>query len=92
VTDRNGNPVRHPIKMYDFQERPRFYQSKEKGEWIEPVDGNPMGKSNNEIKNSHGNSRMLDDLLRLIPNHSDKNSFMKQKQIIMNMRKRQRRW
>lgn len=28
VTDGNGNPVRHPIKMSDFEERPRFYSDK----------------------------------------------------------------
>jgi hypothetical protein len=25
VTDENGNPVRHPVKISDFQERPKFY-------------------------------------------------------------------
>ncbi|BBE16294.1 conjugative transposon mobilization protein BF0132 [Aquipluma nitroreducens] len=25
VTDENGNPIRHPVKMSDFQERPKFY-------------------------------------------------------------------
>ena len=25
VTDENGNPLRHPVKMSDFQERPKFY-------------------------------------------------------------------
>ena len=29
VTDENGNPVRHPVKMGDFEERPRFYLSKQ---------------------------------------------------------------
>ena len=27
VTDENGNPIRHPVKMGDFQERPKFYMS-----------------------------------------------------------------
>jgi len=27
VTDGNGNPVRHPIKMSDFEERPRYFLS-----------------------------------------------------------------
>ncbi len=27
VTDENGNPVRHPVRMSDFEERPRFYLS-----------------------------------------------------------------
>jgi hypothetical protein len=72
VTDRKGNPIRPPIKMSDFQELLRFYQSKEKGERIKPVYGNPMDKSNNEIKNPHGNSKMLDDLLGMITSHLDK--------------------
>jgi hypothetical protein len=25
VTDENGNPVRHPVRMSDFEERPKFY-------------------------------------------------------------------
>ena len=29
VTDENGNPVRHPVRMSDFEERPRFYLSQE---------------------------------------------------------------
>ena len=27
VVDENGNPIRHPVKMSDFQERPKFYLS-----------------------------------------------------------------
>ena len=27
VTDENGNPVRHPVRMSNFEERPNFYQS-----------------------------------------------------------------
>jgi hypothetical protein len=27
VTDGNGNPVRYPIRLSEFQERPRFYES-----------------------------------------------------------------
>jgi Relaxase/Mobilisation nuclease domain. len=27
VTDENGNPIRHPVRMGDFEERPRFYMS-----------------------------------------------------------------
>tara|TARA_R110002050_G_scaffold254172_2_gene392637 strand:- start:18980 stop:19936 length:957 start_codon:yes stop_codon:yes gene_type:complete len=30
VTDENGNPVRHPVRMSDFEERPRFYLPKQK--------------------------------------------------------------
>ena len=27
VTDENGNPIRHPVRMSDFEERPSFYQA-----------------------------------------------------------------
>ena len=91
VTDGNGNPIRHPIKMSDFQERPRFYESKEKAEKIGLANGYTTDKSGNTIKNYQGNSRMLVDLLRLIPNYSDKNSFRKKKQIIKKRRIGQRR-
>ena len=29
VTDENGNPIRHPVRMSDFEERPRFYLSED---------------------------------------------------------------
>ncbi len=29
VTDENGNPIRHPVKMSDFQDRPNFYLSEQ---------------------------------------------------------------
>jgi hypothetical protein len=91
VTDGNGNPVRHPIKMSDFQERPKFYQSIEKSEKIGPVNGYTMDKSDNDIKNRKRNSRMLFDLLRLIPNYSNENKFRNRKKMIKN-RKRGIKW
>ena len=30
VVDENGNPIRHPVKMSDFQERPKFYLPEQK--------------------------------------------------------------
>ncbi len=91
VTDGNENPIRHPIKMSDFQEKPRFYESKEKAEKIGLANGYTMDKSGNTIKNYQGNSRMLVDLLRLIPNYSDKNSFRKKKQLTKKRKIGQRR-
>jgi hypothetical protein len=82
VTDGNGNPVRHPIKISDFEERPRFYQSTGKAERIEMIEGHSFDKSDKYMKNHSGNSRLLIDLLRLIPSYSAENSFRKKKQII----------
>ncbi len=69
VTDGNGHPIRHPIKMSDFEERPQFYQSKGKAERIELADKGLVDKSSNPIINNTS-SRMLVDLLRLIPYYS----------------------
>lgn len=88
VTDGNGNFIRHSIKMSDFEERPRFYKSKGKAEKIELANGCTMDKSGNTIKKYQGNSRVLVDLLRLLPNYSDTNGFRKKNQMIKNKRKR----
>jgi phosphoenolpyruvate carboxylase len=75
VTDGNGNPVRHRIKMSDFDERSRFYQPKERVKRIEFADGN---------------SKFLFDLIRLIPNYQDKYNFKKKKELIKKRRNDQR--
>jgi hypothetical protein len=72
VTDGNGNPVRHPIKMSHFDERPRFYQSEGKGKKIVMNDGRSVDKQTNSRENHQANSRMLVDLRRLIPDYSEK--------------------
>ncbi len=30
VVDENGNPIRHPVKMSDFQDRPKFYLTEQR--------------------------------------------------------------
>lgn len=92
VTDEIGNPIRHPVKMSDFEERPRFYQAKGKAEKVELPDGQSIDKSDHAKENRKNNSRMLFDLLRLLPSYSDKNSFRKKKHLIKRMRKGQSRW
>jgi hypothetical protein len=91
VTDGNENPIRHPIKLSDFQEKPRFYESKGKSEGNELASGYRMDKSDITIKNYQGDSRMLVDLLRLIPDYSEKNSFRKKKLLLKSRRKGQRK-
>lgn len=92
VTDGNGNPIRHPIKMSDFEERPRFYQSERKTGKIGVTDDHSLDKSYNNFKNRNGNSRMLIDLLRLIPNYSNKNSFRKKKKLLGSRINRQKKY
>jgi hypothetical protein len=40
VTDENGNPIRHAIKISDFDESQTFYQSKTISEKVGLVDHN----------------------------------------------------
>ena len=91
VTDGNGNPIRHPIKMSDFEERPRFYLSKHKSEKFVQFDNLIYDNTGNSKVRSQVNSRTLFDLLRLIPNQPNKNNLRKT-QLIKNRRKGQRRW
>lgn len=89
VTDEQGNPVRYPMKMSEFGERPRFYQVNGRIKKLGLVDQNLDKMTiSKENKNS---SRMLVKLLQLIPNYSDKASFRKKKQILKNKRKGQRK-
>ena len=90
VTDGTGNPVRYPIKMSDFEERPRFYQTKGKSEKMDLSEGYSIHKSLNAKENHQVNFRMLADLLRLIPTYSGKENLQKKKQLIKK-RKAQRR-
>lgn len=90
VTDENGNPIRHPIKMSDFVEKPRFFQSEEKAEKIALAVGYTMDKSDNNITNRLANSRMFADLLRLIPMYSG-NIEHKNKKLLLKKRKGLRR-
>lgn len=92
VTDGNGNPVRHPIKMSDFQDRPRFYLAKEKAEIVDQLDSPILDNTVNSKERMQVNSKMLFDLLRLIPSYADKNNFKKKIQLIKRRRTGQRRW
>jgi hypothetical protein len=92
VTDDQGNPVRYPMKISDFEARPKFYQIKPETERTELSSDYSKDKSDNSIRNHQGNSRILVDLLRLVSNYSDRNSFRKKNQMIKRRRKGQKRF
>jgi len=77
--------------MSNFEERPRFYQAKGRGEKIGLPDSYLLDKASITMGNYH-NFKMLVDLLRLIPSYPDKNNFNRKKQLIKKRRKWQRRW
>jgi hypothetical protein len=89
VTDGNSNPIRHPVKMSDFLEKPRFYEMKGKAEKVELANDQSVDKSSKSATNN-STSKMLVNLLRLIPHYSDRNSVRKKKQKIK--RRRNGQW
>lgn len=64
VTDEQGNPIRHPIKMPDFQEKPRFYETKGNAERI-GLNGYKLDKSENAMTNNRETLRVLLKLICL---------------------------
>tara|TARA_R110002050_G_scaffold274020_1_gene418262 strand:- start:2796 stop:3716 length:921 start_codon:yes stop_codon:yes gene_type:complete len=61
VTDENGNPVRHPVRMSDFEERPRFYLSEKQERAARMEHSEKM-----EIPAGILKSLVLKELIRLI--------------------------
>ncbi len=91
VTDGNGSPIRHPIRISEFEERPRFYQSKWKTEKAQNGEDHSIDNLGSTKDYYQRNSSMLVNLLRMIPNYSNKNSFRKTKQFLKKRKSGQRR-
>jgi hypothetical protein len=89
VTDGIGNQIRHPIKMSDFEERPRFYKFNGIFEniWFDDQNFDKTTK----LKENQYRSRLFVDLIRLIQTYSDKNNHSKKRQLINRNKKRLRR-
>ncbi len=70
VTDENGNPIRHPVKISDFQDRPKFYLSEQQtlGQHFEKLPHfEPTGQSIGVLK-----SLVLKELIRQVGSHQQK--------------------
>ncbi|MDD2306078.1 MAG: relaxase/mobilization nuclease domain-containing protein [Prolixibacteraceae bacterium] len=77
VTDENGNPIRHPVKMSDFQERPKFYLSEQRtlGQHSGKFpDSDLTGQSNGILK-----SLVLKELIRQAKTQLDDGSGFRNK-------------
>jgi hypothetical protein len=72
--------------MSDFEERPKFYQSKGKSE---KENLHECHSSGNPKANNQRDSKILVDLLRLIPTYLDRNNLRKKKQLTKRRRKGQ---
>ena len=86
VTDENENPIRHPVKMSDFQERPKFYLSEQRilsqhsGKY---PDSNLIGQSSDVLK-----SLVLKELIRQVKTQFDDGSGFRNKRYQMKSTKR----
>ena len=85
VTDENGNPVRHPIKMSDFQERPRFhlYEQRTLGQNFRKYpESDLIGQSGAVLK-----SLVLKELMRQLKTQFDDGSGLKNKKYKLKSQK-----
>ncbi len=79
VTDENGNPIRHPVKMSDFQERPNFYLAEQRnlsqhsGRY---PDSDLIGQNSGVLK-----SLVLKELIRQVKTQFDDGKNMKKRKF-----------
>jgi len=85
VTDENGTPVRHPVRMGDFEERPKFYLSEREnlGQRIKP---DQTGLSTGILK-----SLVLRELMRQVKTQFDNGSGSRNKRYKLKSQKRKSR-
>ena len=82
VTDEVGNPVRYPIKMEDFHESPRFYQTLFKVEETKQETDDLIKQTTSAIKIQFESSKILLDLIKLIPNNLNQNITTRPKRTV----------
>lgn len=75
VIDENGNPVRHPVRMRDFEERPKFYllEQQNLGQGLKP---DQIGLSAGILK-----SLVLKELMRQVKTQLDDGENMKERKF-----------
>jgi len=77
VVDENGNPIRHPVKMSDFQERPKFYLREQNtlGQHSEkPPHYDRTGQNSGDLK-----SMILRELIRQVKTQLDDGTAFRNK-------------
>ena len=78
VVDENGNPIRHPVKMSDFEDRPKFYLPEQKilsQHSRKYLDSDSIGQSSGVLK-----SLVLKELIRQVnPYNADYQRKARQK-------------
>lgn len=90
VTDEKGNPIRHPVKMSDFQDRPKFYLPEQL------ILGQHPGRypDSNRTNNSTGvlKSVVLKEMIRQLHNYQKGENHRRNKQKLTLQKKKGRRY
>ncbi len=85
VSDENGNPIRHPVKMSDFQERPNFYLPEQRT-MSQHFEKQPhfdlTGQSNSDLK-----SLILRELIRQVKTQLDDGTGFRNKRYKLKSQK-----
>lgn len=88
VTDENGNPVRHPMKMSDFQERSKFYLSEQ-----QTLDQNFRKYPDSDLSGQSGavlKSLVLKELIRQMHLYNGEYQKKKKQKLRLNKKKGKR--
>jgi len=89
VTDENGNPIRHPVKMRDFEERPMFYSPEQQNlsrHYKQHLNSDQTGLSTGVLK-----SLVLKELFRQM-NFNANEHQKRNKQKLISRRKKGNRY
>jgi hypothetical protein len=79
VTDENGNPIRHPVRMGDFEEKPKFDSSEQQNlsqHYKQHLDSDQTSLSTGVLK-----SLVLKELIRQVKTQLDDGSDFKEKRF-----------
>ena len=77
VTDENGNPARHPVRMGDFEERPRFYLSEQQN--LNQYHSQHLNSDQTVISTSVLKSVVLREIIRQVKTRFDDSSSVRSK-------------
>lgn len=70
ITDGIGKPVRYPIRLSEFKERPRFYVSEKMGKEMQP---------SNQVVDKFQLGQLARDLNRLVERNKESEPYLKQR-------------
>lgn len=85
VTDENGNPIRHPVKMSDFQERSNFYLSERQN--LGQHSKQHLNPDHTRLGTGVLKSLVLSELIRLVKTQFDDGSGFRNKRYKLKSQK-----